>query len=60
MRWVSEITTVALEMSIPPMLGNYVDSRFGTLPLLTLLGAVTGFVLGISHLTRLLNKKEDE
>lgn len=43
MRWVSRITTVALEMVLPGLAGQWLDERLGT----GFLG-ITGFALGLT------------
>ena len=47
--WVSRITTVALEMVLPGVLGFWLDRQFGTV-FLGLVGFALGFVLGMRHL----------
>lgn len=42
MRWVSRITSVALEMLVPGLIGNWLDQRWGTSFL-----APTGFAFGL-------------
>ena len=59
MQWVSRITTVALEMVLPGLAGLWLDGRWGTSPLLGLVGFGLGMTLGIYHLvqmTRPVNK----
>ena len=51
-QWVAKITTVALEMFLPAVLGGYLDRRFGT-GYLALVGLVFGVVLGIWHLLQM-------
>ena len=53
LEWSSRITTVALEMVIPALLGYWLDQRLGTLPLFIVLGSVFGFVAGLLSLLRL-------
>ncbi len=52
MEWVAKITTVALEMVIPAVVGGYLDRRFGT-QYLALLGVVLGTTVGLWHLIRM-------
>jgi hypothetical protein len=47
--WVSKITTVALEMVLPGILGTWLDRRWGT-KFLALVGFALGLVVGIWHL----------
>jgi len=65
MEWVARITTVALEMVLPGLAGQWLDGRLGT-SFLVLLGFGIGLVGGVTHLllmTRVVGKKrskEDE
>ena len=49
LEWVSKITTVALEMVLPAIVGNWLDKRWGT-KFLALMGIALGVSLGIWHL----------
>jgi hypothetical protein len=53
MSWVSQITTISLEMVAPGVAGVWVDSWLGTKVLFTLLGFGFGLTVAILHLTRL-------
>jgi F0F1-type ATP synthase assembly protein I len=53
------IAQVGLEMVVPIGLGLLIDYRFGSLPWATVIGAVLGFVLGLLHLIKLLNRRQD-
>jgi hypothetical protein len=50
LQWASMITTIGLEMALPPLLGAWLDRRYGTGPLWTVLFAVLGFVVAMRHL----------
>ena len=50
MGWVGRLTTVGLEMSLPPLAGWWADGRLGTEPWLLIVGGVLGFVTGFTHL----------
>ena len=54
MRWVQLVTTVALEMALPPGLGHWLDQQWGTSPWLVCVGAVLGFATGMRHLLQLV------
>jgi hypothetical protein len=58
MQWVSQITTVALEMVLPGIAGHWLDKRWGT-EFLALLGFGIGVPLAIWHLL-LLSKRDQE
>jgi hypothetical protein len=46
MDWVARITTAGLSFGLPPLLGYWVDQRFGLGFLLTLLGFGFGILAG--------------
>ena len=61
--WVARITALAFEMVLPGLGGHWLDSRWGTAPVLALIGFVLGTVGGLSHLlwmTSAANKKAQE
>ncbi|MDP6467566.1 MAG: AtpZ/AtpI family protein [Pirellulaceae bacterium] len=51
-QWAARITTVALEMVIPAVIGTWLDNHFGT-NLLTLVGLLIGVPLGLWHLIKM-------
>ena len=53
MQWVTQITTVSLEMALPPLLGYWGDKHWQTEPWLVSLGAVVGFAVGMKHLLQI-------
>jgi F0F1-type ATP synthase assembly protein I len=53
MTWASRATALGMEFVLPPVLGHYLDTRWGTEPLLTVLGAVFGFSAGMVHLLQI-------
>lgn len=54
-QWVSKITTVALEMVVPALIGMWLDQKLGTL-FLGLLGIILGVPLGIWHLMKMTKR----
>ncbi|MBA3314976.1 MAG: AtpZ/AtpI family protein [Planctomycetaceae bacterium] len=50
LQWATAITTIGLEMALPPLFGAWVDQRFGTGVLWTVILAVLGFVVAMRHL----------
>ncbi len=54
MQWVSQITTVSLEMSLPAGLGYWLDKQWGAEPWLVIVGAVLGFYVAMTHLMQLV------
>jgi F0F1-type ATP synthase assembly protein I len=58
MEWVSRITTVAIEMVLPGMMGYGLDRYFGT-SFFVLVGFALGMVLGFWHLLRMTQAASD-
>ncbi len=50
MEWVSRIFVVGLEMVLPGLGGGWLDERWGTKPLFTIVGFGLGIVGGMAHL----------
>ena len=50
LQWASTITTIGLMMALPPLLGQWLDQRYGTRPLWTVVLAVLGFVAAMRQL----------
>lgn len=55
-QWVSKITTVSLEMTLPALIGFWIDEKFGT-QFVKLIGLGFGFTLGMYHLLQMTIKK---
>jgi ATP synthase protein I len=51
--WASRATTLGLEFTLPALGGAYLDRRWGTEPLATVVGAILGFAVGMMHILRL-------
>ena len=51
--WGSRVTTIALEMALPPALGHWADQWLGTGVLLVALGGAVGLTTGTWHLIRM-------
>jgi len=45
--------TLGLEFALPALAGHAADRRWGTGPVLTLVGATLGFAVGMWHLLRI-------
>lgn len=56
--WVSRITTVALEMALPPALGYWADQSLGTGVVLVVTGGIVGLTVGTWHLIRIANASQ--
>jgi hypothetical protein len=55
MQWVARITTVALEMVLPAVIGGWLDQRLGT-NMLVLVGLLIGVPLGLWHLIKMTKR----
>jgi F0F1-type ATP synthase assembly protein I len=53
MAWASQVTTIALEFSLPLVIGIVLDRWWRTMPAATLTGAVLGFVMGTLQTLRM-------
>ena len=54
------MTTISLEMSLPGVLGFWLDGHWGTRVLFTVLGVVIGFSVGMLHLVKLAKSVSGE
>lgn len=59
MRWVSQITTISLEMVLPAGLGYWLDGQWGTDPWLVASGAVLGLIIAMKHLLQIASESEE-
>jgi ATP synthase protein I len=53
MQWASRVTSIGLEFALPPLLGVGLDRWWRTSPLVTIIGAVLGFAIGMMHILRI-------
>jgi F0F1-type ATP synthase assembly protein I len=53
MEWTSRITTISLEMVVPPAIGYWLDRRLGTGVLFLILGMIAGFTTAMFSLVKL-------
>ena len=51
--WSVRVSTIGLEMALPPVFGVWLDSKCGTLILFTVLGAALGMTTALIRLIRL-------
>jgi len=58
-KWVGVITTIALEMVLPGLAGQWLDRRLGT-RFLTLIGFTFGLAIGFWQLLQLAKKNQSE
>ena len=59
MRLASEVTTIGLEIALPPTVGVLADKHFSTSPWLALVGMTVGLSVGMSHLFRMIRNSDD-
>lgn len=53
MTWVNRLTTVSLEMALPPFAGYWLDQQWGTRPWMVAVGGIAGFSLAMWHLLKI-------
>ncbi len=51
--WSARVTTIAMEMVIPGVIGIWIDRKLGTVMVFVVLGIILGMTVGIIHLVRL-------
>jgi F0F1-type ATP synthase assembly protein I len=56
MDWSSRLTTIALEMALPALVGYWVDEKLGTKLVFLVSGAVLGLATGMWHLLKMTSK----
>ena len=52
-QWSARITAISLELLLPMLIGLWLDRRWGTLPLLVIVGVILGFITATLSLLRL-------
>lgn len=57
MDWAARITTLGLEFAVPALGGVFLDRRWGTMPLATLIGSALGFTIGMMQLLKIAKAK---
>lgn len=57
MSLASSVTTIALEMVVPAVVGHWIDQRLGVSPLFVAIGAALGMFVGIRSLLVLTRPK---
>lgn len=53
MDWGARVTSIGLEFALPAVLGHFLDKWLGSAPWLTILGAILGMAIGMTHILRL-------
>lgn len=51
--WAYRITSVGLEFVLPAVAGHFLDRRWDSAPIATLVGAILGFSVGMYHLIQI-------
>ena len=55
----NRVTSIAMQMAVPPALGWWADSQLNTKPWLLILGAVFGFTVSMFELLRMAKDSND-
>jgi hypothetical protein len=55
-RWAQLMIAIGFEFALPPLAGSWLDSRLRTGPLLTIAGAILGFLTGMIHLVAIVRE----
>lgn len=53
--WASRVTSIALEMVVPPVIGLWIDQKLNTGVIFISAGAVLGFCTGMFSLVKMAN-----
>lgn len=53
------VTSIGMQMALPPTIGWWLDGKFNTEPWLLILGAIIGFTVSMFELVRLAKDSED-
>ena len=56
----TRVTSISLQMALPPVVGWWIDDQLGTTPWLTILGVVLGFTTSMRELLRLAKESESD
>ncbi len=57
--WSVIVSSIAMEMALPPLFGIWLDGKCGTLLLFTVLGAALGMTTALLHLLQIDKKNKD-
>ena len=58
-QWSARISTIAIEMVIPALIGIWLDQLMGTVVLLTIFGVFLGMALGFWQLLKIANAEHN-
>ena len=59
LQWTSRITSISLELIVPPLVGFWLDRRLGTRLLFLIVGVLLGFLTATLSLVQLTKKPPD-
>jgi F0F1-type ATP synthase assembly protein I len=57
--WAWRVIAISLEMVVPGLIGYWIDLRLGTKAVFVILGFLLGMALGIVHLMRLAQGRNE-
>jgi F0F1-type ATP synthase assembly protein I len=58
MYWATRISSVGFSMAVPPLIGVWLDGKWGTSPWLVVTGAVFGFLIGMLEFVKLMRQQQ--
>lgn len=56
----TRVTSISLQMALPPVVGWWIDGRCGSTPWFTIFGVVLGFTTSMRELLRLAKESESD
>ena len=60
MDWSARLTGIGLEMALPAAGGYWLDTRWGTTPILVVIGALLGCIVSMLHLFQIIKANQSE
>ncbi|MFO1094912.1 MAG: AtpZ/AtpI family protein [Planctomycetaceae bacterium] len=60
MYWATRISSVGFSMAIPPLIGFWLDGKWGTRPWLVIAGACVGFTIAMLEFAKLIKQQTPE
>jgi ATP synthase protein I len=55
----TRVTSIGMQMALPPLIGWWVDSKLNTEPWFLIIGGILGFTVSLLELIRLAKDSED-
>ena len=55
----TRVTSIGIQMALPPTIGWWLDTRWATTPWLTIVGVILGFTVSMLELLKLARDSED-